>query len=207
MAATAQAAQAASGGNLSALGTYFRPAWKSTCSVQGGPTTIAFTSAGGDATDDDMQVVASWPDGSSINLGLKPGLFPQSKGFTSPDGGCEGIGVTVPGQDQMLLWVERDDRPLGPRLALVLLDTRQHRVLDVVNDAGKAMWGFELCSTRLQPGLYETLLVGGYQDRGQTAEPLDLPRMMRIEVVGNQLKLTWGDWASKAHSKGQCFDS
>jgi len=194
MAATTEAAQDASSTRLNALGHYFRPAWKARCSVEGGPATIVFTSIGGDATEDDMQAVASWPDGSSINLGLKPGLFPQSNGFTSSDGGCEGIGVTVPRQDQMLLWIERDDRPSGSRLALVLLDTRQHRVLDVVNDAGKQMWGSELCWTKSQPDLYETVLVGSYQDRGQAAEPLDLPRTMRIEVVGNQLKLTWGEW-------------
>jgi hypothetical protein len=207
MAATAQEAQPASGGDLNAPDTYFRPSWKSTCSVQGGPTTIAFTSAGGDATEDDMQVVATWPDGTATHLGLKPGLFPQSKGFSSERGSCEGTGVTIPRQDQMLLWIERDSRPAKSRMVLVLLDTNQRRVLDVVNDAGKELWGNELCLTKSQPGLYEAVLVGGYQARGQTAEPLDLPRIMRIEVAGNHLKLTWGDWVSKSHRKGKCFDS
>lgn len=205
--AAAQPVQASAGDELNSLATYFRPSWRSPCSVPGGPTSISFTSAGGDATEDDMRVEASWPDGSSTHLGLKPGLFPQSKGFASPDGGCEGLGVMVPRKDQILLWIERDDRPSGPRLVLVLLDTRHHRVLDVVNDAGKEMWGFELCWTKSQPGLYETVLIGGYQDQGQTAEPLGLPRIMRIQVVDDQLKLTWGDWVTKSRREGRCFDS
>jgi hypothetical protein len=206
MASASHVGQAASRGDLTAPDTYFRSSWKSTCSVPGGPAIIEFTSAGGDATEDDMQVVATWPDGSSTKVGLKPGLFPQSRGFSSASAGCEGIGVTVPRQDQMLLWIKRDERPARSRMVLVLLDTNQRRVLDLVDDAGNELWGSELCLTKSQPALYETVLVGGYQARGQTAEPLDLPRIMRIEVVGNQLKLTWGDWVSKSHRKGKCFD-
>ncbi|RDI98754.1 hypothetical protein DVT68_09565 [Dyella solisilvae] len=205
--AVAQPPQAAPAGGLNSVPIYFRSSWTSPCSVSGGPTSITFTSAGGDATEDDMLGMASWPDGSSTNLGLKPGLFPQSKGFASPEGGCEGLGVTVPREGQLLLWMERDDRPSGPRLVLVLLDTKDRQVLDVVNDAGKEMWGFELCWTKSQPGLYETVLIGAYQDQGQTAEPLDLPRVMRIHVVDDHLKLTWGDWVSKVQQRGKCFDS
>ncbi|MHA6203726.1 hypothetical protein ACXU4B_04780 [Dyella soli] len=207
MAAMAQVGPTASGSDLHARDTYFRASWKSTCSVPGGPSSIAFTSAGGDATEDDMQVVASWPDGSTTHLGLTPGLFPQSSGFAGGSGGCEGIGVTLPRQDQMLLWIERDERPARSRMALVLLDTSQRRVLDVVNDAGNELWGDEPCLSKAQPGLYEAVLVGAYQDRGPTAEPLPLPRIMRIEVIGNRLRLTWGDWLTRSHRKGKCFDA
>lgn len=206
-AASGQVVHGPANGNLNALDEHFRAAWKANCSVPGGPTSIAFVSASGDATEDDMQVVASWPDGSSTHLGLKPGLFPQSKAMAGAGGGCEGIGVTLPRQDQMLLWIERDERPARPRMALVLLDTRARRVLDVVDDAGSEIWGDDICWTQAHSGLYETVLVGGYQDRGPTAEPLELPRIMRVDVVARRLKLTWGDWVSSSHMKVRCFDS
>lgn len=205
--ASGQVARDPSNGNLNAFDRHFRAAWKANCSVAGGPASIAFVSTGGDATEDDMQVVASWPDGSSTHLGLKPGLFPQSKAIAGAGGGCEGIGVTVPRQDQMLLWIERDERPARPRMALVLLDTRERRVLDVVDDAGNEIWGEDICWTQTHSNVYETVFVGGYQDRGPTAEPFDLPRIMRVEVAANRLKLTWGDWVSRSHRKGMCFDS
>jgi hypothetical protein len=206
-AASGQVARDSSKSDLNALDRHFRAAWKANCSVPGGPTSIAFVSASGDATEDDMQVVASWPDGSSTHFGLKPGLFPQSEGIAGAGGGCEGMGVTVPRQGQMLFWIERDERPARPRMALVLLDTKERHVLDVVDDAGKEIWGDDICWTQAHAGLYETVLVGGYQDRGPTAEPLDLPRIMRIEVVAHRLKLTWGDWVSRSHRKGACFES
>jgi hypothetical protein len=198
---TLQAVPEARPGGLP-LDVYFRPTWTSTCSIQGGPSEIRFQSASGDATNDDMQAVVFWPDGLSVNLGLKPGLFPQSEGFASPDGGCKGIGVTVPNRDQVVLWLERDDRPLNGRLALVLLDTRRHRVLDVVDDAGELI-GNGPCEAQGRTVPYETALFDG----GADDDPNRLPRVMHIDVVGNRLKLAWGQQIPKAIRRGGCFGS
>lgn len=184
------------------LEVYFRPTWTSSCSIAGGPSEIRFESVSGDATNDDMQVTASWPDGRSVNLRLKPGLFPQSEGFAGAERGCKGIGVTIPNRQQVVLWLERDDRPLSGRLTLVLLDTNRRRVLDVVNDAGELI-GNRPCAIKGRTGLYETMLYDG----GADDDPIRLPRVMNIDVVGDRLKLAWGGYMPKTTQQGGCFGS
>jgi hypothetical protein len=182
------------------LDIYFRPAWSSTCSIAGGPSEIRLESASGDATNDDMQVMASWPDGRSVNLGVKPGLFPPSERSSGVERGCQGIGVTVPNRQQVVLWLKRDDRPLNGRLVLVLLDTNHLRVLDVVNDAGELI-GNGPCAIKGGTGPSETALFDG----GADDDPNRRPRVMHIYVVGDRLKLAWGGYVPKTTRLGGCL--
>ncbi|WP_162207416.1 hypothetical protein [Dyella japonica] len=179
---------------------YFKPAWTSSCSIAGGPSEIRFESASGDATNDDMQVMAAWPDGRSVDLGMKPGLFPPTEGSAGLDRGCKGIGVTVPNRQLVVLWLKRDDRPLNGRLALVLLDINRLRVLDVINNVGELI-GDGPCLTHGGAGPYETVLYDG----GADDDPNRRPRIMRIDVVGERLRLAWAGYVSKTTLLGGCF--
>jgi len=114
------------------------PSWNAPCSVEGTAFKIIFRSQTGDITNDDMATTVEWPDGTVSSIPLKPGWFvPKDEIASDIPNVCKGIiGHTLP-RHQVLLWISRNDRPNGDRLAMLLLDTSAKRIRDVQNDIGE----------------------------------------------------------------------
>jgi hypothetical protein len=114
------------------------PSWNALCSVEGMAFKVRFRSQTGDVTNDDMTSTAEWPDGTVVSIPLKLGWFvPKDEIASDIPNVCKGIiGHALP-RHQVLLWISRNDRPNGDRLAMLLLDTSAKRILDVQNDVGE----------------------------------------------------------------------
>jgi hypothetical protein len=72
------------------------------------------------------------------SISLKLGWFvPKDEIASDIPNVCKGIIGHAQPNHQVLLWISRNDRPNGDRLAMILLDASAKRILDIQNDVGE----------------------------------------------------------------------
>lgn len=163
--------------------------WVAQCSAPFGAYQLSFDSASGDATNDDMKVSLKVGSGSGVPVPLKPALFVTGRLASSSSGQCDNLStVSFPSGD-ILLFIQRDDRPLPDRVSAVLLRAKDGALLDSVVDLG-AQDGLAKFSQR--GGQVLIKLVGHGPDiKPKSGEPMPADAWLALSEVNGKIKYTW----------------
>jgi hypothetical protein len=105
--------------------------WQARCKLGQQAFGVRFHSVSGDVTNDDMQVMLTWPNGRSVKLALPPAWY-HSMALTSAGvpNLCDTVVVTAVDRQHILLWLASDNRPGFDKLSLALVELPDGRVLD-----------------------------------------------------------------------------
>lgn len=111
--------------------------WEASCQLPGHRLDIAFRSASGDPTNDDMSVTVTWDREKTSTLAIKPALFVSAGSVSDAKLPCNAVNAFQFRSGNILLLLARDDRPSENRLKAVLLNGRTGQAIDIVEDLGE----------------------------------------------------------------------
>jgi len=111
--------------------------WSTSCQVGAHTLDITFHSVGGDWTEDDMTVGFTWDKSVKSILQIKPGHFLRFKPNSDVHNLCDSVaGFQFPSGDFVLM-ILRDERPVEPHVAAILLNGETGKVMDMLPDLGE----------------------------------------------------------------------
>jgi hypothetical protein len=163
--------------------------WVAQCSAPFGAYQLSFDSPSGDATNDDMTVSIKVGTGASAPVSLKPSLFVTGRLASNSTGQCDNVStVSFPSGD-ILLFIQRDDRPSPDRVSAVLLRAKDGAVLDSVADLGAQD---NSTSFSEHAGQVRIKLIRSWRNtKSKTAEPVPVAGWLALSEVDGKIKYVW----------------
>lgn len=165
----------------------FANQWVAHCQAPFGPYQLTFLSSSGDSTNDDMTVTIKVASGRNVRIPLKQALFFAGRLASSSHSQCDNVSSVSFSTGNILLLIQRDDRPSESRLSAVLLRASDGAILDSVFDLG-AQDGLAELSKRA--GVVRVKLIRAWRE-SKTEERVPISGWLGLSDVDGKIKYAW----------------
>jgi len=177
-------------------GNPFLPKWKASCDFEGTSFDLSFVSKSMDPTEDDMIVKLISSIGKELTIPIERALYSSRAIVSDEKNICDKIGGFKLPNNQVLLWLSRDDRPRWDQLSLVLIDIKRMKTIYIKQNIGpiKDPTGNTELTIRKKNSGYEIRLEKEWlKNTGGDSAENSIEDWMFIEVVDNKISYKWSD--------------
>jgi len=163
--------------------------WDAHCQAPFGAYQLRFLSTTGDPTDDDMAVSMRVGTRRAVIVPLKHALFVSGRLSAASRGQCDSVSTTTFPDGNILVFVQRDDRPSEDRVSAILLNGQDGKVIDTVFDLGAEN---ELAALSENAGVVRINLIRAWRNKSsQTSEPVPVRGWLRLSDAGGKIQRAW----------------